>query len=238
MRPTDYFDRQIAFHREFVSITGSVCAALFLSQSLYWSKKTNFAPFYKTQEEWTEETGMSRAEQESARRKLKELGVLQERYERLEHRMYYRLDQDRLDELLQSRIPECGKPALGNAEIPHSCNSAEITTDIPPTPKGPDDFFGIPTQPPAKVQRKTPMMLRLDKLYRRKETDAWTKDEMKFFRAIGDITEDEMAAVEKHYAAMAKTPDKDYRKRELQRCLRHWRGVVDSARQHRPASCF
>ena len=56
------FDRPIAFHRCFVTLTGSVTAALMLSQAMYWQKRTKDPEGWwcKTVEEWTEETGMTR----------------------------------------------------------------------------------------------------------------------------------------------------------------------------------
>lgn len=120
MRPTDLISRPIAFNREFVEIAGSITAALFLSQGVYWSKVTDWQEFFKTQLEWEAETGMTRAEQEGAREKLKALGILKERYDRWKHRMYYQIDREKLDALLEANIRECGKPAFGTAENPHS----------------------------------------------------------------------------------------------------------------------
>lgn len=128
-------DRPIAFQRGYVTITGSITAALMLSQAYYWSGRTGDPDgwFYKTQEEWTKETGMTRLEQESARKILRELGLVEENYERLTHRMWYRLDKSKLRSLClrmsETDIGECGKPAVGNAGNRHSCNSAETTTE-------------------------------------------------------------------------------------------------------------
>lgn len=128
-RPTDFLRRRICFHREFVEITESITAALFLSQAVYWAESKLWEEFYKTQVEWEQETGMSRTEQESARAKLRDLGLIHERYDRLAHRMYYRVDRDRLDALLEASIPECRNPAVGSAGIPQSFNKAEITSE-------------------------------------------------------------------------------------------------------------
>lgn len=71
-------DRPITFHRCFVDLTGSINAALMLSQAVYW---TNRLPedregwFHKTQEEWEEETGLTRREHDKARLRLIELGL-------------------------------------------------------------------------------------------------------------------------------------------------------------------
>jgi len=66
------FDRPIAFHRIFVDIAGSIAAALMLSQAVYWSTRTKNPAgwFYKTADDWQEETGLTRREQEGARKRL------------------------------------------------------------------------------------------------------------------------------------------------------------------------
>lgn len=70
METLELFDRPIAFHRVFVTLTGSVKAAVLLSQALYWQKRAKQADgwWYKTAKEWTEETGLTKREQDTARR--------------------------------------------------------------------------------------------------------------------------------------------------------------------------
>ena len=71
--------------------------------------------FIKPKKSLEIETGLSRKEQETARKLLREKGVLIETHKRLEHRMYYKIDCEKLDELLatlandtneHSRMPE------------------------------------------------------------------------------------------------------------------------------------
>jgi hypothetical protein len=96
-------DRPIAFHRVFVTITGSVTAALFLSQAFYWTPRTNNPDgwFYKTGMEWEEETGMGRREQETARKLLKKLNLLEERLWGIPARLHYRINKSALAEALR-----------------------------------------------------------------------------------------------------------------------------------------
>lgn len=97
----ELLDRPIAFHRPFVTITGSIGAALMLSQMVYWSMRTRGDGwFYKTQEEWQEETGLNRREQENARSALKAVGVLAEKKQGIPCRVFYRVDSERLRQLL------------------------------------------------------------------------------------------------------------------------------------------
>lgn len=76
----ELLDRPIAFHRCFVTLTGSITAALMLSQALYWQQRTKHDGgwWFKKQEEWTDETGLSRREQENARQSLRKLKLLYE----------------------------------------------------------------------------------------------------------------------------------------------------------------
>lgn len=78
----EVFDLPVSFHRCLVPITGGVTAALMLSQAI-WTTQT-IEPsangwFSRSQEQWTEETGLSRWEQETARRALRNAGFMEER---------------------------------------------------------------------------------------------------------------------------------------------------------------
>lgn len=92
--PTSVFDRPIAFNRGFVNLGCGVTGALLLSQAVYWSKRTSKGDgwFYKTATEWEEETGLSRREQETARAKLRDCGVLLELKQGLPCKTYFCID--------------------------------------------------------------------------------------------------------------------------------------------------
>jgi hypothetical protein len=91
-------DRPIAFHRCFVTLTGSVPAALMLSQAIYWSRRTRRKDgwFYKSQKEWEDETGLTRREQDSARRSLKTTGFWEEDLRRVPATMHFRVNVEKL----------------------------------------------------------------------------------------------------------------------------------------------
>lgn len=147
--------RPIAFHRVFVPLAG-ITGALFLSQLMYWSDKGSDKDgwIYKTQAEWTEETGLSRYEQEFVRKTLRKDGVLEERYSGLPAKLYYRINFDALGAFVagqceaasakKSKSPQtackvaadqradAGFPASQPAAEPHSIyteNTAEISTE-------------------------------------------------------------------------------------------------------------
>lgn len=102
MHLTDYLQRigkPIAYYPGLVPLTGSVTATIFLCQMLYWKgeEQTPDGWLNKTQREMSEETGLSRCEQESSRRLLKDLGFLEEKYAGCPRKLYYRLNMDRIN---------------------------------------------------------------------------------------------------------------------------------------------
>lgn len=99
----EFLDRPIAFHRSFVRLGIGVTGALLLSQALYWSKRTKDSErwFYKTQDEWSEETGMSRREVDTARGKLRKLGILLEKKQGVPCRLHYKINEPTLIGLLE-----------------------------------------------------------------------------------------------------------------------------------------
>jgi len=116
--------RTIAFHREFVTITGTVNAALLLSQILYWSGRTTKPGkwFYKSSPDWMDETGLTRHELVAARRRLVALNIVSEMRRGIPATVNFRLNLDILNELLAGTSPESGnlvvrKPAIKLAEI-------------------------------------------------------------------------------------------------------------------------
>ncbi|MDQ2190597.1 MULTISPECIES: hypothetical protein [unclassified Vibrio] len=120
----EFLDRPVAFHRSFVRLGIGVTGALLLSQSLYWSKRTNNTDgwFYKSAEEWKDETGMTRTELETARKKLRNLGILEEKKVGVPCRLHYRINAANLIACLQQTSLQdsckqaCGNPASMAAE--------------------------------------------------------------------------------------------------------------------------
>nr|WP_252724371.1 hypothetical protein [Vibrio hepatarius] len=117
-----------------IGITG----ALMLSQSIYWSRRTNSSGwFYKTQDEWQDETGMSRRELDTARKKLRNLGILEEKKQGVPCKVFYRINEPNLIvRMEQTSLAECAKLDRTNApssdgEI--SQTKTEITQRLPET---------------------------------------------------------------------------------------------------------
>ena len=106
-------DRPIAFQRVFVKLTDSINAALMLSQAVYWSSRTDDPAgwFWKTQGQWEDETGLTRREQDGARKILDGdgLGFLLEEKRGIPPKIYYRVDLERVNENLERHMHQSAK---------------------------------------------------------------------------------------------------------------------------------
>jgi len=102
----EVFDIPVSFHRCLVPITGGVTAALMLSQAIWTTQTIERAAdgwFSKSRDEWTEETGLSRWEQETARRALRSAGFLEERRVGVPAKLWYRVRPEAVWRALQAR---------------------------------------------------------------------------------------------------------------------------------------
>lgn len=96
--------KPVAYFPNLANFLGSTKQALFISQLGYWEGKQRDKKngwIYKTQQEMQAETGLTRASQETVRRKLKRLGVLKEKRAQIPARLHYKVDWDLLLELYQ-----------------------------------------------------------------------------------------------------------------------------------------
>lgn len=90
----ELFDLPVSFHRCLVPITGGVTSALMLSQVIWTSQvidSTANGWFSKSQDQWRDETGLSRWEQETARRALRSAGFLEERRVGMPAKLWFRV---------------------------------------------------------------------------------------------------------------------------------------------------
>ena len=90
----EVFDLPVSFQRCLVPITGGVTAALMLSQAIWTSQASDPAAngwFSKSQDQWTDETGLSRWEQETARRALRSAGFVEERRVGMPSKLWFRV---------------------------------------------------------------------------------------------------------------------------------------------------
>ncbi len=101
----------ITYFPSLTPVCGSYKAAAMLSVALAWTRNwlhrhpEREGWFWKTRDEWLRETGLSRREQESARKALVMRGLLIEARRGMPARMHYRFDLDRLGALLARTAP-------------------------------------------------------------------------------------------------------------------------------------
>lgn len=101
----EIFDLPVSFHRCLVPITGGVTAALMLSQAIWTSQAIEPSAngwFSRSQELWTDETGLSRWEQETARRALRSAGFLEERRVGMPAKLWFRVRPEAVWRALQA----------------------------------------------------------------------------------------------------------------------------------------
>jgi hypothetical protein len=113
----DLIDRPIAFRRALVDLTGSVNAALMLSQAIYWQERAYQKDgwWYKSIDEWQEETGLSRYEQQTARKKCRK--YLLSRLRDIPARLFWKVDRQALKgDLCALELGNVGSDAHENTE--------------------------------------------------------------------------------------------------------------------------
>ncbi len=127
--------RPVAYYPSIRKITFTTNASILLCQLLYWSDKTTEKNgwIYKTSSQLEEETGLTYDEQKTARAKLVELQLIEEKYDRLNHEMNFKVDKD----LVNKRWEEAnGRVYTPKVEIKQE-KKVEENYIIPPIEQGP-----------------------------------------------------------------------------------------------------
>lgn len=92
--------KPVAYFPNLKRVAGSTNANLLLCQLIYWCDKTKDNGWiWKNSMELEAETGLSYNEQRSARKRLVEQGIIEERERKTMHRIDFRVNQERLNEL-------------------------------------------------------------------------------------------------------------------------------------------
>ena len=76
-------------------------------------------------------------------------------------------------------------------------------------------------------------MLRLGKLFNRRESTRWDSKELKALKEIEPIPDEDFQAVEKYYTRTI-PKESDFRRHDLVTLLNNWNGEVDRARKFKP----
>jgi hypothetical protein len=252
MNQCQILDRPIAFHRSFVKLTGTVKGALFLSQALYWQNRCQHPDgwWWKIQEDWSEETGFTRRELESARRDC--VRWVKHEIRGVPSKSFYTVDANRLEQDLSRAMLGCTKPPtlIGENRQPSMAESANLGCTKPPTYSTktsseitPETTTPLPPDSAAvalgggdgksnilKDWKPTPEQLRLGALFGRRETTPWADKETKSLKVISPIPEEDLALIEKYYRIPPVDPQHDYHRRDLYSLLNNWTGELDRAR--------
>lgn len=83
---------------------GGVKEAILLCQFVYWTNEAQDS-FSKTAAEITNFTGLSEGEQTTARRKLRDLGIITEDYARIDHQLFFTVNLEKMDEIFNAKGP-------------------------------------------------------------------------------------------------------------------------------------
>ncbi len=103
-------DRRIAFHCVFVTLTGSVKAALMLSQAWHWQTYHQAGAWWcAVRDDWTPATGLTRSEQEGARTALAHVNLLESRLAGIPAKLHYRVN-------LSELVRQLGALQVGGGE--------------------------------------------------------------------------------------------------------------------------
>lgn len=143
------------YHPSVARALDSVSGAIFVEHIAFWQSKSDDGWAYRTQEEIEERTALQVRHQHRIRKQLRESGVLQEVKRGVPQRLYYRLDYDNLEALLQSGQNVHSEPdkvaTLNQTDCPDYI-SKEVSKDL--YIKGVEEQFGeIPDDTYACLSR-------------------------------------------------------------------------------------
>lgn len=91
----------VTYHVAVAEALDSIAAAIFAEQIAFWQHRSPDGWVYRTQEQIQEYTALKRRPQDTARKHLKELGLLQEK-RKAQNRLHYHLDLQALEALVLS----------------------------------------------------------------------------------------------------------------------------------------
>jgi hypothetical protein len=155
-------DRGILYHVEFARLF-DVQTGIFLSQLLYWHGRGRKGDWtYKTADEFENETGLTRKQQERCRLLLREAGVLDEEKHGIPAVLHFRLNLERLGELLGqlpdpeegsenkegNHVPPLRECELEEAEYVRSSNGGTYSIDYTETTTEMNSAPASPNIPP------------------------------------------------------------------------------------------
>ncbi|MCG9521252.1 DNA-binding protein [Acinetobacter pittii] len=126
-------EQPIAFNKHYVFLGCGINGALMLSQLVYWTSRTKDSEgwIFKTHHEWTQETGLTRREQDTARATLKSLKFISEKKMGVPRRVYYRVERENLYQALIEYSESIDINSMHNSAILNAQNSHTECTNPP-----------------------------------------------------------------------------------------------------------
>jgi hypothetical protein len=154
MRFSDFLTglgRPIYYQPELTHITGALTAGIFICNLVQWTGKQKDAAgwIYKTQDELFAETGLSRREQETARKILKDRHLLEEVKRGTPARLYYRVNLDALNDAVDDYL---ASKDGGNRQTVEA-ETAAVECPNPPRSIG-ENRHAIPEYTPEVTQKE------------------------------------------------------------------------------------
>jgi hypothetical protein len=126
----------VAYQRALAHAVGDALAGLLASQLWYWSGRQpeeREGWFFMTQEQIFAETALSRREQETSRRKLRALGILEENRRGRPARLWYRINVKRVVQLIENAA-HFKNGGIRQSSMAEGANLGDCT--IPPIQSG------------------------------------------------------------------------------------------------------
>ncbi len=153
---SDYYKslgRYVVYYPSLVTLTGTLNSTILLSYFLGWDGKQSDPDgwIFKTAEEISIETGLTPDEQVTARKKLKRLNLLEEKFSGVPRKLFYRLKTEELNILWEktqlnqhnaifpdsiigkNRNQYSGKTGINNPEKPDSSTTTTTTSSTTTT---------------------------------------------------------------------------------------------------------
>lgn len=125
--------RPVAYYPRIAEFLGSIQAAIFLCQLLYWEGKQwdKEGWIFKTVDQMHEETGLTRYPQETARKVLRSRGYVQEKIKGIPGKLHYKINRDRLNAGWKEWLRENPIASLGKNHKQRCKKTANSTEAIP-----------------------------------------------------------------------------------------------------------
>ncbi|MDS7927624.1 DNA-binding protein [Acinetobacter sp. V115_6] len=126
-------EQPIAFNKHYVFLGCGINGALMLSQLVYWTSRTKDSEgwIFKTHHEWTQETGLTRREQDTARATLKSLQFISEKKMGVPRRVYFRVERENLYQALIEYSESIDINSMHNSAILNAQNIHTECTNAP-----------------------------------------------------------------------------------------------------------